>query len=39
MRDSVSDLHRYVEEHAQESLQELARLCRQPSISAILMWF
>ena len=34
MRDSVSDLHRYMEEHAQESLQELARLCRQPSISA-----
>lgn len=28
MRDSISDLHRYVEEHAQESLQELARLCR-----------
>ena len=34
MRDKISDLHHYVEEHVQESLQELARLCRQPSISA-----
>jgi acetylornithine deacetylase/succinyl-diaminopimelate desuccinylase-like protein len=30
----ISDLNRYVEEHVQESLQELALLCRQPSVSA-----
>lgn len=34
MTDSSSPLHRYVEQHLQEHMQELARLCDQPSISA-----
>ena len=34
MADQLSVLDAYVEQHIQASIQELARLCRQPSISA-----
>ena len=34
MTANVSALDQYVEQHVQESMQELARLCNQPSVSA-----
>jgi acetylornithine deacetylase/succinyl-diaminopimelate desuccinylase-like protein len=34
MTANVSALDQYIEQHVQESMQELARLCNQPSVSA-----
>lgn len=34
MTDRMTALDQYVEQHVQESMQELARLCNQPSISS-----
>ncbi len=34
MTDRIAALDQYVEQHVQESMQELARLCNQPSISS-----
>lgn len=34
MTDRIAALDQYVEQHVQQSMQELARLCNQPSISS-----
>lgn len=33
MTEKIDELNRYVEQHLQQSMQELARLCNQPSVS------
>ena len=33
MTDSLSQIDDYIEQHREESIGELARLCAQPSIS------
>ena len=34
MTDRIAALDQYVEQHVQEGMQELVRLCNQPSISS-----
>ena len=34
MPDRIAVLNQYVEQHVQQSMQELVRLCNQPSISS-----